>query len=157
VSREQPNLKLPVERMEQLRRIGETLNLSLVDVIGHLVRKEIAAGTIKPDLPGITIAGTPSGVTFGFEAARTTLTPSQAVALAEKITSLVNGSSLGGAMRAFVEAQAPNTGLRKPDPVQVDRRGISLRVTIDGITKPFALDVARDLARLLRTAAAANA
>ena len=158
MDRRQHNLNIPVERIDQLRRIGKSLNLSLVDVIGHLVRKEIAAGTIKADLPGISIAGTVTGVTLGFDGEVVNLTASQAIALADSVTSLANGSSAGGELRAFVASQGPkNLGLRKPDPVRADRRGISVRLTVGESTRAFALDVARDLARLLRNAAAANA
>lgn len=156
MSREQPTVKLPVERIDQLRQIASKLGLSHADVIGHFIRKEIAAGTIKPDLPGILVEGTATGVTLGFGGQNASLSPTQAAAVADKITSLANGSGLGGSMRAFVEAQAPSLGLREPDPVRVERRGTGLRVTINDVTRAFALDVARDLANLLRNAAAAN-
>jgi hypothetical protein len=48
-------LRLPPRRLDQLKALSAALNLSLADTVGHLVRKEIAAGTIPDTIPGIVV------------------------------------------------------------------------------------------------------
>lgn len=48
-------LRLPPRRLDQLKNLSAVLNLSLADTIGHLIRKEIVAGAIPADIPGITV------------------------------------------------------------------------------------------------------
>ncbi len=57
-------IRIPPRRLEQLRAIGATLGLSVADTVAHLIRKEVAAGTIPPGIPGITINKVADGVSI---------------------------------------------------------------------------------------------
>ena len=84
-----PMLRLPPRRLDQLKALSAALNLSLADTVGHLVRKEIAAGTIPDTIPGIVVkrAGDKVSVTvddhpavsYSFDTARKLATTIRAV------------------------------------------------------------------------------
>ncbi|MBN9450483.1 MAG: hypothetical protein J0I42_00910 [Bosea sp.] len=59
-------LRLPPRRLDQLKTLSAVLNLSLADTIGHMLRKEIAAGVIPGTIPGIVVerAGDTVSITF---------------------------------------------------------------------------------------------
>ncbi|WP_306225735.1 hypothetical protein [Bosea beijingensis] len=59
-------LRLPPRRLDQLKALSAVLNLSLADTIGHMLRKEIAAGVIPATIPGIVVqrVGDKVSVTF---------------------------------------------------------------------------------------------
>ncbi|MCD1634540.1 hypothetical protein K7H91_12230 [Martelella mediterranea] len=49
-------------RIDQLKAIAAARNTSVSDAIGHMIRKEIAEGTIPANIPGIVIKRTDAGV-----------------------------------------------------------------------------------------------
>lgn len=57
-------LRIPPRRLEQLRAIGGVLHLSVADTVAHLIRKEVAAGTIPAGIPGIVIKKVAGGVSI---------------------------------------------------------------------------------------------
>lgn len=57
-------IRIPPRRLEQLRAIGGALNLSVADAVAHLIRKEVAAGTIPAGIPGIAIKKVDDGVSI---------------------------------------------------------------------------------------------
>ena len=48
-------VKIPGERVDQLKRIAEKHNLSLADAIGLLINQEIAAGRLSDELTGLEV------------------------------------------------------------------------------------------------------
>ncbi len=58
------SLRIPPRRLEQLRAIGEALQLTTADAVAYMIRKEIAAGTIPPGIPGIAIKKVADGVSI---------------------------------------------------------------------------------------------
>lgn len=57
-------VRVPPRRLEQLRAIGAKLNLSVADTIAHMIRKEVLAGTIPAQIPGIIITKVENGVSI---------------------------------------------------------------------------------------------
>lgn len=168
-----PTIQLPPERLEQIKAIGVALGgLSTADTIGHLVREEIARGTISEDIPGVEIDRTNEGIviTLG-DNPPARLTKGAARNLAE---SLAGNLNMGGAMKknaddiakslrddrtAFIKRQRELMRQQRTDIQQslgliVERRGNGLKIKMpSGSEKTFSRDLARDLARLVSKAA----
>lgn len=58
------HIRLPVERIEQLRLIAEAGASSIPDVIGDFIRSEIERGTIPATIPGIEMTKQPDSITI---------------------------------------------------------------------------------------------
>jgi hypothetical protein len=138
------NLKLPVERGEQLRMIAEAEGKSVVDVITDHIRSKVAAGVIPADLPNVDLQKTPAEITVvlpGFKGS---------VPLAE-VAALVNGLRGAGAKltpadverkKHLIEGLAALTGIK----VSRMAQGVKLVSSVTGAEYPLAFGVARDLA-----------
>ena len=139
-----PTLQLPTERLEQIKAIGSALGLSIAATLGHLIRGEIAKGTIADTLPGVSIERNEGGIVVGFDDdGRLQLDLDGAKALAALVNEYTGAGKLGKL-------------LNLDHNFMVERKGNGVKVTImltDGITKNFSFDVARDFARLVNEAA----
>ena len=139
-----PTIKLPAERIGQLKAIGAVLNLSIADTVGYLIRREIDAGTIKPGIPGITVRriGDAVSIAFSDHPPRKFLA-SDAVKLADAIVGLTteDGSGVFSMDSDFVAVRKGN--------------GIEVQLSAKGTPrKVFSRDVARDFAGLIRNTVA---
>jgi hypothetical protein len=140
-----PTLQLPTERLQQIKNIGAVLGLSIADTVGHLIRAEVARGTIPDALPGINLARKGNVVVVGLDD--------------ETIStfSLSAARSLADTVAEFTVAEKAMQKLYNLDhDFMVERKGNGIKVTIpamNGITKAFSFDVARDFARLVKEAA----
>ncbi len=139
-----PTIKLPSERIDQLKAIGAVLDLSIADTVGYLIRREIAAGTIKPGIPGIVIRHTKDGVRIVFDGhAPKTFAEPDAIKLANTILGLTTDE--GGGVFSI---DSDFTAVRKGN-------GIEVQLSVKGTPKKmFSRDVARDFADLIRSAVA---
>jgi len=139
-----PTLQLPTERLEQIKAIGSALGLSIAATLGHLVRGEIAKGTIADTLPGVSIQRNEGGVVIGFDD-----DGRQQFDLdgAKSLAALVNDYTGAGKLAKLINLDHN---------FMVERQGNGVKVTIlfpAGVTKNFSFDVARDFARLVSEAA----
>ena len=136
-----PVVKIPVERLDQLKAIGGALGLSIADTVGHLIRAEIARGTIPDAMPGVIIRRNKTSVriqlddqtphTYGIEQAR---------GLAATIRDVVDGG------------YATMLNLDVDCLIERGGNGIKLRIPYASDVKIVSRDVARDIARLIDAA-----
>lgn len=145
-------LRLPVARVEQMKALAARLGLSLSDTIGHLLNEQIAAGNLEPIIPGVSIKRNGEAVVLGFgDHPPAQLTIDDAKSVAAEIRQRIAGSELRQNVYAFVDAQAPDFGLRS---VRVQKKGTGVNLHINGEMKSFSLSLAKDLADLIEKTAA---
>jgi hypothetical protein len=137
-----PVVKVPPERLDQLKAIAAALDLSLSDTIGHLIRAEIAKGTIADAIPGAIIKRTKGGVRvqLGDQPVRT-YTVANALSIAEMIRDVIEGK-MGGWLNVDCDFR-----------VELRGNGVVLYADTRGEPKIVSRDVARDIARLIEAAA----
>ena len=134
-----PTIKVPPERLEQLKAIGAALDLSIADTVGHLIRAEIERGTISDDLPGIQVRPSRGKLSIRFDDHDATLvSTASAKALADTLAEITAGG-VGG----FVNIDQDYL---------VMRQGNGIKITLPwpkGPIKVLSNDVARDLSRVI--------
>jgi hypothetical protein len=87
-------VRIPPRRLEQLRTIAGVLQLSVADTIAHMIRKEVAAGTIPAAIPGIEVRPVDDGVSIQIDDGPVAnLSHAAARALASIIRDAVAGNS----------------------------------------------------------------
>lgn len=87
-------IKLSPRRHEQLRAIASTLGLSITDTIAHMIRDQIGAGVIGPDLPGVIARRVDDGVFVQIDDAEpATVSVEIARQIAEALRSVANGGA----------------------------------------------------------------
>lgn len=139
MSTQNPTIKLPAERVSQLKAIAAALDLaSVADAVGYLVRKEIERGTIPDTIPGFVIKSYRNKVSIAVDGDAPVLLSKEATSrLAEVLEEVLEGEpGIANLEHSFV----------------VMRQGIGVRVSfaIDPGGKVLSRDVARDLARILK-------
>lgn len=147
-------IKLSPRRHEQLRSIASTLGLSITDTIGHLVNKEIAAGTIPNTIPGIVVRRLDDCVLIRIDDNEpATVALDTARKIVEALRSVANGGS------GVVELQPFDAS--KSFAVTKQGTGIKLQVPFHGPTAKkladapaFPADLAHDLAAVIEQTAA---
>lgn len=132
-------IKLPSERVEQLRQLSENLNMSIADCIAMFVREQIEKGNLPDEVPGITVERTNDKVTVNAGAFHVSLTADLATGYAEKVRSLRQSIAAPSKDNPFV-----------PE-LDVVRRGTSIKLInrANGAEKTLAPSVAEDFARVL--------
>lgn len=141
-------LKLPDERGEQLRRIAAAKNTTIPDLIGDLVRAEIAAGTIPAAVPGIAVATDGASITIkakGFEAS---VPMNEGPTLANLMK---NPGALSDPDRKlrWIEGLAALSGIK----VKRTGKGVKLVSPFTGEEYPLSFGVAADVADQIERAA----
>ncbi|AGT09275.1 hypothetical protein [Paracoccus aminophilus] len=48
-------IKIPASRLEQIKKVAEARGLSVADTLIHWIEREVEAGTISGDLPGVRV------------------------------------------------------------------------------------------------------
>lgn len=87
-------VRIPPRRLEQLRAIARVLGLSVADTIAHMIRKEVAAGTIPASIPGVVVKSIDGGMSIQIDDGPVAmLSPAGAHALASTIRSAVAGKA----------------------------------------------------------------
>ncbi|MBB2969807.1 hypothetical protein [Mesorhizobium sp. RMAD-H1] len=136
-------IKLPSERVEQLRQLSENLNMSIADCIAVFIREQIEKGNLEDRVPGITVERKGNSVTVDTGAFRTSLTADLAKRYAAQVRAMVRPISTPAKGNPFI-----------PE-LDVARRGTSIKL-IDratGAAKTLAPSVAEDFVRVLEQSA----
>lgn len=146
-SHERPrNVLTSAERHEQLKAIAAALGgLSIAETLGHLINAEIARGTIPDTIPGVTIKRVPDGVYIALDPdTPALLTLDGARKLAELVRDLADPTK-----------RSATTVIDLDHRFSAGRKGNGVQITVPfpGSPRSFSRDLARDLARLLLTAA----
>ncbi len=144
-----PAVKIAPERLEQLKSLAATLDLSLGETIGFLISQEVERGTIRDTIPGVTIerstrsrpGSSMRGVAFHFDGEADLWMPR---ALARAFADTIERAAAGAAGGV----------LDLDDDYSVLRVGNGVRIEAPfGSSRTFTRDVARDIARLISKAA----
>lgn len=136
-------LRLPPRRFDQLKALAAALNMSLADTIGHLLRKEIAAGSIPGTIPGIVVARASDKVSVTVDDQPTVeFTTAHARDLAATIREVVDGSGTPDTIKAGAWFRVQRVG-----------NGFKLHLRLGGPEVVLSGDLARDLADLIEKAA----
>lgn len=142
MSPQNPTIKLPAERIAQLKAIAAAHDLpSVADAVGYLIRNEIKKGTIPADIPGFDIKAHKGRVSIAFDGGHPTLISMVgARKLAKTIVNVLNGE--------------PNL-VSIDDDFAVIRQGIGIRISmpISSSGKVVSRDIARDVAAGIERAA----
>lgn len=140
-------LKLPPRRIDQLKALSATLGLSVADTVAHMIRKEIAAGTIPDSLPGILVEKVDAGVKIAIDDGEArTMSREDALGFAQAIRGAIAGE--------------PRDMLGMTTTGQTDyavlRRGTGYKIIVPfpGRDNNFSADLARDFAALIEKTAA---
>lgn len=135
------SLRLPPRRAEQLKAISVALNLPLSDTIGHLIRREIAAGTIPDHIPGVIVARVDRGISITIDEHPAAI---YRVEEARELASTIREVAAGG-----------SGVINTPGKFGVYRRGngIKLSLPFPGPETAFPVDIVRDIAALIEKAA----
>ena len=138
------HIVIPDERAAQLRQFAASLNISVADAVGELIKDAVAAGKIPDALPGFTIEREGEQVVLDTGAWSTKLTRDLAKGYAEQIRAVARSVTTPGKSNPFM----PEFKLG------VSRRGTGLKLTDgSGGTKTIAPSIAEDVARLIDKAA----
>lgn len=139
MSPQNPTIKLPAERVSQLKAIADALDLaSVADAVGYLVRKEIERGTIPDAIPGFVIKNYRNKVSIAVDGDVPVLLSKEAVMrFADAIDGALEGEP--GIVSIDYDFSVIRQGL-----------GVRISVTVKPGGKVLSRDVARDLARILR-------
>ncbi|MBM1688824.1 hypothetical protein [Sulfitobacter geojensis] len=137
-----PAIQLSPERHAQVYAIGQALGgLTYAEAVGRMVNAEIEKGTIGPDLQGIDITATEEGLALSFDGQPAVLFSKTGV------------STLANDLREFAtKGHVAQIQLNVGHNYKIERKGSGVLLTlplVGGVTKPFAFDLAHDLANLL--------
>lgn len=135
------HIKLPVERVEQLRTLAKNLDMTIADCIAMFIREQIAKGNLQDEVPGITIIRQGKQVALDTGAFQSVLPKDFAQRYAAQVRQMVEPITTPSKSNPFI----PELTL------DVARRGTSIKL-IDkssGAEKTLARSVAQDFARVL--------
>jgi len=136
------SLRLSPRRLEQLQAIAGALNLSVTEAIAHMIRKEVAAGTIPAGVPGFNVSKEADGVAIQIDdGPAATYSAEGALALAATIRGTVDGEA------SVFSVKHGHSFIRVG-------RGFKLRVPLSGPEVSMTGDLALDLAEQIEQAAA---
>lgn len=136
-------LRLPPRRLDQLKTLSAVLNLSLADTIGHMLRKEIAAGVIPGTIPGIVVERSVEKVSVAFDdQPAVSFTLDAARLFASTIRNVVAGAASPDTIQAGAWFRIQRVG-----------NGFKVHLRMGGPEALLSGDLARDLADLIEKAA----
>ena len=137
-----PMLRLPTERIEQLKTLTTALGLaSTAETVGHLIREQAARHVIPDTIPGIDVATAGEGVSIKIGDGLPTLYPrATADKIAQTIRQVASGEATGTAdvTGNFIVMRQGN--------------GVRLHFPLTAPAKSVSPDIARDVARLIEQA-----
>lgn len=139
-----PNfIKLPSERVEQLRALSRNLDLSIADCIGQFIEEQIEKGNLEADVPGFRIL-------IDGEAARL-----KTEEIDVRFSSKTFLEDAAKSIRAMVTPSKDNPMMPLPDGFGLSRRGTSLKIkdTVNGAEITLAPSIASDVADMMERAA----
>lgn len=135
------HIRLPAERIEQLRMIAEAEGKTITEVVADLIRSKVDAGVIPGDVPGIDVTSTGPAITIrarGFEAE---IPADQGPTLGDLLRGAGNVTSDPERKKRWIEGLAALSGIK----VKRAGSGLKLISPITGQEIPLNLDVAADL------------
>ena len=144
-------IKLPSERVEQLRILSKNREIPIADLIGEFINDQIAKGHLSHDIPGVAVTRKGDVVTVDMGEFSRAMSPDLAQAYATCLQWMATPRSAGmvGASRGAAQM------VSGAHLVGIGRRGTSIRLTGEnGAERTFAPSVARDLAKLVAKIAA---
>ncbi|WP_417264240.1 hypothetical protein [Celeribacter sp.] len=144
------HIRLPGERVEQLRMIAEAKSKTISEVIGDYVRSEIEAGTIPASIPGVDVAKSEDGIKIVAGDMELFIPMGEGPTVAEVLASAGSFTSKDTERKKrWIEEVKDLSG------IEVKRAGNGIKL-VSPITKkeyPLNLDVATDLANMIGEAA----
>jgi hypothetical protein len=150
-------ITLPAERIAQLRTLAETEGDTITEVIERWINAEIAAGRLPDILPNFEVTSAEGRVwltvkDFTFPA----LTPAQAGQFADVLLEIAETTDIAGKKALFGEGadEIRVKVARKGRGILIDGVDVQTGTTVKASLTP---GMARDLARIIRSEAAAAA
>ncbi|WP_152541124.1 hypothetical protein [Sulfitobacter noctilucae] len=135
-------VKLPSQRVEQLRQLSSKLQMPISDCIGQFIAEQIEKGNLDPDVPGVQVSKSAKEVRFK--------TPDVDLR-SSRIQFLEDAAA---SIRAITRPSKNNPLMPLPENFGVTRRGTSVKIrdTETGSETTLALSVALDVAAQLERA-----
>lgn len=131
-------VRLPRERVDQLRALSKALDIPISDVIGRMIRREIADGTIPSDIPGVQVALVGEMLSVQLEGGMAvSMTTDSAMGLADTLARVAKP----GRREIVLDLDAGG--------VEIEHIGTAVRLKVGGTQKAFSRDVTRDIADLI--------
>jgi hypothetical protein len=152
-------IKLPSERVDQLRTLAKNLDMTIADCIGMFVNEQIEKGNLERAVPGIRIERYGKEIRIGSDEWNKLLSENSVEKLAAGIRAMLTPSEKETtSFRAMVDTAKSNPFTPIPDFI-LSRRGTSLKMrdAETGAEKTFAPSIAREFADAMEHAAKAKA
>lgn len=140
------NLKLHDERGAQLRLIAKARGVTMAQVIEEAIQREIDAGTIPADLPGVTVAKTGNAVKIEMSDFTGEASAVEAAKLADSLREAGEASADVARKKRWLEGMGALTGIK----VERMAHGIRLISPLTGKKYPLTFSVASDLAEQIK-------
>ncbi|MBX5023045.1 hypothetical protein [Rhizobium lentis] len=135
------SLRLSPRRLEQLHAIANALDLSVTEAVTHLIRREIAAGTIPAAIPGFNVHRVADGILIQIDDG-----PS-------KTYSVESARALASTLRGTVAGEAGVFSVQHGYSFIRLGRGFKLTAPMPGPEVSMTGDLAIDLAEQIEKAA----
>ena len=143
------HIRLPGERVEQLRMIAKVKNKTISEVVGDYIRSEIEAGTIPASIPGVDVAKSEDGIMIVAGDMEAFIPLGEGPTVAEVLASAGSFSVKDTERKnRWIEDAAALSG------IEVKRAGKGLKLVSPATQKayPMNLDLAADLATMIKSA-----
>lgn len=143
-------IKLPPERAIQLRTLADARGVSVTEMVGALINREIKAGRLADGVPGFTVKPTRSGLSYDFTIGDFVVPRLSIAELRELADTVERVATTKGDSGKIVDIRSTR--------LAVARIGTGLRIIAENldtgnrVKRAFPPDVALDLARQLRNA-----
>lgn len=138
-------IKLPSERVEQLRILSKNREMPIADLIGEFITEQIAKGHIEPGIPTIAVKRAKDSIEIDFGTFKRTMPLDVARAYATTLEWFANRNG------EFAQIAQNLSGAQV---VGIKRQGTSVKVEGEnGGERTLAPSIARDLAEIVRNAA----
>jgi hypothetical protein len=142
-------IKLPSERVEQLRQLSEARSMSIADLIGEYVQQQIASGALADDIPGINVRRKGKSVELDFGDFKKTYSLPLAGAVVNSIRWLAKPRS-PGMQSALADVAATVGGF---DQIGLSKQGPAIRISEGSKSRTLAPAIANELADLIERTA----
>lgn len=136
------HIRLPSERIEQLRQIATAKNTTIPELIAGFVRSEVTAGTIPANIPGIDVAKDAATITIKAQGFEATIPANEGPTLADLLKGCATSNADPERKLRWIEGLAALSGIK----VKRAGNGVKLVSPVTGKEYPLNLDVAVDLA-----------
>lgn len=136
------SIRLSPRRLEQLHAIADVLRMPVTETIAHMIRKEIAAGTISADIPGFVVLMSGNGVALQIDDRPAA------------IYSIESAHALVANIREVVAGGKATVSMKHDHAFHRMGKGYRLLPSMSGEGVAMTGDLALDLADLIEKAAA---